>query len=272
VTPARDGGSPPTPPLDERMRRYMRARAVRRRVSDALSTLVRFAYPGRLERNRHGIIIPESSLSPWRYDQGFRAVYQQIDAFTLVDEMRLYELWQLTSQLGSVPGDIVEVGVWRGGSGCLVAAASQRSKSDARVYLCDTFAGVVKASAEDPIYSGGEHGDTSPQLVQSLADGLGLENIEILVGAFPDETGTAIRDHVFKLCHLDVDVYESTKAAVEWVWPRLVDGGIIVVDDYGGDGMDGVQHAVEEVADTPTCRMIHNLNGHAVLVKVGASG
>jgi hypothetical protein len=36
--------------------------------------------------------------------------------------------------------------------------------------------------------------------------------------------------------------------------------------------MDGVQRAVDEVADTPTCRMIHNLNGHAVLVKVGSSG
>jgi O-methyltransferase len=253
------------------MRRYMRARAARRWISDALSTVVRFTYRGRLERNRHGIIIPESSLSPWRYDQAFRDVYRQIEGFSLIDEMRLYELWQLTSQLATVRGDIVEVGVWRGGSGCLVAAASQRSGGSSRVYLCDTFSGVVKASAEDPIYSGGEHGDTSPELVQSLADHLGLENIEILAGAFPDETGTAIQDREFKLCHLDVDVYESTKAAAEWVWPRLVDGGVIVFDDYGGDGMDGVQRAVEEVADDGSCRMIYNLNGHAVLVKVASS-
>src|SRR5262249_39195283 len=155
-------------------------RAVRRWTSGALSTVVRFAYPGRLERNRHGIIIPESSLSPWRYDQAFRDVYQQIDAFSLLDEMRLYELWHLTGQLSSVRGDIIEVGVWRGGSGCLIAAASQRSRSDARVYLCDTFAGVVKAGIQDPIYFGGEHGDASPELVKSVARHLSINNIEIL--------------------------------------------------------------------------------------------
>jgi O-methyltransferase len=48
-----------------------------------------------------------------------------------------------------------------------------------------------------------------------------------------------------------------------------VEGGVIVVDDYGGDGMDGVRHAVDEFADRSSCRMIHNLNGHAILVKVG---
>jgi len=253
------------------MRRYMRARGVRKWIADALSTLVRIVYPGRLDRSRHGIIIPESSLSPWRFDQQFRETYRQIQGFTLVDEMRLYELWQLTSQLAAVPGDILEVGVWRGGSGCLVASESQRTGSSARVFLCDTFSGVVKASVEDPIYSGGEHGDTSPEIVRALAGHLGLENVDVLVGTFPDETGTAIEDRQLKLCHLDVDVYDSTRAAAEWVWPRLVDGGIIVVDDYGGDGMDGVQRAVDEVADKPSCRMIHNLNGHAILVRV-ASG
>jgi O-methyltransferase len=273
VTPTdvSDGPPPTAPPLDNRMRRYMRARAARRWIADALSNLVRLAYPGRLNRNRHAIIIPEASLSPWRFDREFRDTYRQIGGFTLVDEMRLYELWQLTSQLAAVPGDILEVGVWRGGSGCLVATESQRSGSNARVYLCDTFSGVVKASADDPVYSGGEHGDASPELVRSLAEYLGLDNVEILVGTFPDETGAAIQGREFKLCHLDVDVYESTKAAAEWVWPRLVDGGIIVVDDYGGDGMDGVQRAVDEVAENPSCRMIHNLNGHAILVKLAAS-
>jgi O-methyltransferase len=268
VTCPSDSTPPPAPPLDDRMRRYMRARAVRRRVSDALSTLVRVAYRGRLDPNRHGIIIPESSLSPWRYDQAFRDVYRQVDAFTLVDEMRLYELWQLTSQLGDVPGDILEVGVWRGGSGCIIATQSELSGSKARVYLCDTFSGVVKASNEDPIYSGGEHGDTSPDLVRSLVRHLGLHNVEVLVGEFPDASGEDVEEREFKLCHLDVDVYGSTKGSAEWIWPRLVEGGVIVVDDYGGDRMDGVQRAVDEFAADRSCRMIYNLNGHALLVKV----
>jgi O-methyltransferase len=249
------------------MRRYMRARAVRRGVANTLSGAVRLAYRGRLDPRRHAIIIPESSLSPWRFDDGFREIYRQVDGYSLVDEMRLYELWDLARQVASLPGDILEVGVWRGGSGCLLAAQEQRSGGGGTVYLCDTFAGVVKAGTEDPIYAGGEHSDTSPELVRSLAASLGLDNVEILAGTFPDETAHSVAGHQFKLCHLDVDVYESTLASANWVWPRLVVGGLVIVDDYGGDGMDGVQRAVSELTLAHGCRMIHNLNGHAILVK-----
>jgi O-methyltransferase len=251
------------------MRRYMRARALRRGISEALSAGVRVAYRGRLDVRRHSIIIPESSLSPWRYDEQFKAVLASIKGFTLVDEMRLYELWSLTGQLADAPGDILEVGVWRGGSGCLVAKRSMQLGSDARVVLCDTFSGVVKAGDEDPIYTGGEHEDTSADLVLDLARSLGLDNVEVLQGIFPDETGTSIEDRTFKLCHLDVDVYGSTRDAAGWLWPRLQPGGVIVVDDFGGEGMDGVVQAVDEIVQGKPCRMVHNLNGHAVIVKIG---
>jgi O-methyltransferase len=137
------------------------------------------------------------------------------------------------------------------------------------VFLCDTFSGVVNAGAEDPIYTGGEHNDTSPELVTSLARHLGLRNVRVLVGIFPEDTGSEVAERRFKLCHLDVDVYGSTLDAARWVWPRLVTGGVIVVDDYGGDGMDGVQRAVQEFTSEVDCRTVFNLNGHAVLIKVG---
>ena len=137
------------------------------------------------------------------------------------------------------------------------------------MFLCDTFSGVVKAGDEDPLYTGGEHDDTTPKLVRSLARHLGLDNVEVLVGIFPDDTGAGVEDRRFKLCHLDVDVYGSTLTAARWVWPRLVAGGVIVVDDYGGDGMDGVQRAVHEFVDETSCRAVFNLNGHAILIKVG---
>jgi O-methyltransferase len=249
------------------MRRYMRARAARRGVAATLTFLLRLAYRGRLDPQQHGIIITESSLSPWRSDAEFRRVHRQTERFSLVDEMRLYELWDLTRQLAAVEGDILEVGVWRGGSGCLMAAASKLNGSTARVFLCDTFSGVVKAGGDDPIYSGGEHADTSEELVAALVRQMNLDNVEVLTGVFPDETGAAIEARQFKLCHLDLDVYESTRTSAEWLWPRLVEGGVVVVDDYGGDGMDGIRTAVREIAAHTGCRTIYNLNGHAVLIK-----
>jgi O-methyltransferase len=248
----------------------MAARSARRMASNVLSSMVRVVYRGRLDKREHAIIIPESSWSPWRADAEFVDALSQVRAFTLVDEMRLYELWDLAGQLRSVPGDVLEVGVWRGGSGCLLALQCARGDVPATVFLCDTFSGVVQAGDEDPIYEGGEHSDTSAELVDALAAHLGLDNVRVLVGTFPDDTADAIADRRFKLCHLDVDVYAGSKASLEWAWPRLVPGGVVVVDDYGGDGMDGVRHAVDEFVGRVGCRMTYNLNGHAVLVKDGA--
>jgi O-methyltransferase len=56
--------------------------------------------------------------------------------------------------------------------------------------------------------------------------------VQLLVGVFPEETGCLVEDRKFRFCHLDVDVYQSAADVVEWIWPRLVTGGLIVFDDY----------------------------------------
>ena len=62
-----------------------------------------------------------------------------------------------------------------------------------KIYACDTFSGIVKAGAEDPHYVGGEHADTSARSVETLFyDTLKLDNIEILSGIFPEETGAKV--------------------------------------------------------------------------------
>ena len=78
----------------------------------------------------------------------------------------------------------------------------------ARVYLCDTFQGVVKAGSSDRHY-GGEYSDTSEAIVGGLAGRLGLDNIKILSGIFPEQTGRLVENAAFRLWHIDVDVYES---------------------------------------------------------------
>ena len=58
------------------------------------------------------------------------------------------------------------------------------------------------------------------------------------------ETGCLVEDRKFRFCHLDVDVYQSAAEAVEWIWSRLVTGGLIVFDDYGLKGCEGVTRFV----------------------------
>jgi O-methyltransferase len=138
----------------------------------------------------------------------------------------------------------------------------------ATVFLCDTFKGVVNAGSRDPHYRGGEHADTSLDTVRQLATGMGLQNVELLEGIFPDATGHLIEDRLFSLCHIDVDVYGSAKDAAEWVWPKLATGGVIVYDDYGFTTCEGVTKLVNERLQGTGALTLHNLNGHAVVVKL----
>jgi O-methyltransferase len=89
-----------------------------------------------------------------------------------------------------------------------------------------------------------------------------------LVGIFPDETSKIVTDDNFRFCHIDVDVYRSAKDIVGWLWPRLVIGGIIVFDDYGFESCDGVARFVNEERNKKDRIVIHNLNGHAILIKI----
>jgi O-methyltransferase len=216
----------------------------------------------------HSFIFPKSTLSPWFKDNDFFNHYLEVRNHTLVDMYRCYELWQLTSQYKNKPGVVIEVGVWRGGTGALLAKAAGENT---KVYLCDTFEGVVKATQSDAFYKGGEHKDTDTELVRALMNKLNLTNFEILKGIFPEDTGKEFGNQQIKVCHIDVDTYLSAKDVFEYIWPMMVTGGCVIFDDFGFSKMEGVTALVYEIMEKHSdALMLHNLNGHAVIIKVPA--
>ncbi|MFW5796109.1 MAG: TylF/MycF/NovP-related O-methyltransferase, partial [Alkalispirochaeta sp.] len=96
---------------------------------------------------------------------------------------------------------------------------------------------------------------------------LDLRNYSLLEGIFPEETAHRVHDRKIAFCHVDVDVYESAKGVFEWVWPRVPLGGLIVFDDYGFYGCEGVTTLVHELRRRTDLVAIANLNGHAVFVR-----
>lgn len=215
----------------------------------------------------HQVVLPHATYSPWWSDAEFQKVLEAVQGNTFVDTYRLYELWSLVGQVRDIPGDILEVGVWRGGSGCLLASKAELEGLDVTVYLCDTFQGVVKAGDQDTEYRGGEHADTSAAIVSGLAQRMGLDNVRVLEGIFPDDTADAVDAGALRLAHIDVDVYESARDVFDWVWERLQPGGVVVFDDYGFYSCEGVTRYVNEIKERPDVFYVHNLNGHAVLTK-----
>ncbi len=225
----------------------------------------------KLSKNIDGIthrnVVPYTTYAPWVDDLEFNEIYEVVKENTMVDIYRLYELWSFIKRNKKLSGNILEVGVWRGGSGCILAKSAQLF-SDCQVYLADTFSGVVKASEHDPIYKGGEHSDTGVEIVEKLINKLDLKNVKLLNGVFPDEINlTEIKNLKLKLCHIDVDTYQSAKDIFYYIWPHMVKGGAVIFDDYGFIGCEGVTKLCNGI-DEKDATFIYNLNGHAIFIKL----
>ena len=130
---------------------------------------------------------PSIRYSPWNLDDAFVKTYDQVGDQTLVDRVRCFELWRLVEQSSKLEsGSLIEVGVWRGGTGALIARQAKNCGISDPVFLCDTFSGVVKAGEDDSSYDGGEHSDVSIEAVEGfLFQKMGLGNAELLKGVFP---------------------------------------------------------------------------------------
>lgn len=225
----------------------------------------------RINDRTYSRIEVDASYAPWKDDPAFMALYERIRGFTLVDIYRCFELWSLLPQVAHLDGDILEVGVWRGGTGAILASANKAAERPKTVYLADTFAGVVKSTDKDASYSDGEHADTNSGIVQELLGRLGLDGVTILKGIYPDDF-PALAKHSFSFVHIDVDVYLSARHIMESVWPNMPVGGIVVFDDYGFDTCNGIAELVDGYVGLRDRIVLHNLNGHAVLLKTGVAG
>jgi O-methyltransferase len=240
-------------------------RAVRRIFEKFGYNLTRIARPSAADTSvvsDYSEVRPIASYSPWQTNEEFSRIYKLISLNTLVDKYRCYELWLLAKQTARIPGSFLEVGVWKGGTGCLLACATRKP-----VLLCDTFRGVVKAGPRDTYYKGGEHSDATEEEVLNLAEKLGvLDRIKVFRGVFPEDTGSSVNESL-AFCHIDVDVYESARDVFNKIWPLMVHGGVVVFDDYGFQGCEGVTSFVNEILFREHL-FVHNLNGHAILIKI----
>jgi hypothetical protein len=97
-----------------------------------------------------------------------------------------------------------------------------------------------------------------------------FENISVHVGAI-EERSVDVEQELFGLVHVDVDIYSASISCLNFFWPRLVKGGIMVVDDYGFTTCLGVKQAVDyflSITEDVCAWYIHS--GQIVLQKTGA--
>jgi O-methyltransferase len=176
------------------------------------------------------------------------------DAETMVGLARLDNLQTLVETVlrEDIPGDLLEAGVWRGGSAILMQAILRVfDVSDRRVWVCDSFAGLPKP---DPVRYPADRDDTlwqhqylavSEEEVQHNFARYGLldRNIEFVRGLFQD-TLPGLPVEQLAILRADGDMYESTMVILENLYSKLSTGGFVVIDDYGA--MESCRKAVQD--------------------------
>ena len=177
------------------------------------------------------------------------AIIRAVQPFTMTSPERIFALIQAVRhiQKRTIPGSIVECGVWKGGSMAATARALLEKNDVSRdLYLFDTFEGMTDPSSKDVDYSGvsasqvlirdlGFKCANAPLAeVKKLLYGTGYpsERIHFIPGKVEDTIPASAPESI-ALLRLDTDWYESTKHELVHLFPRLATSGVLIIDDYG---------------------------------------
>jgi O-methyltransferase len=196
----------------------------------------------------------------------FVKLYEQCRGYTMTSWERLYALYKALRYVvdRGVPGDVVECGVWRGGSMRLAAITLlSLGAADRKLYLYDTFEGMTEP---DPAVDVDLHGNRAiddwaqikrrdvkwsyapiEEVWQTvISTGYPPANVVCVKGPV-EKTLPGVRPERICLLRLDTDWYASTKHEIEQLYPLLSPEGVLILDDYGH--YRGSQRAIDEYFD-----------------------
>jgi O-methyltransferase len=208
----------------------------------------------------------QPSVQTWPSDFEARDIdiCQRVAPFTMTSPERIYALRRAVRYVAEhgIDGAIVECGVWRGGSMMAVAQTLlDLSKPTYDLYLFDTFDGMPPPTTEDRDFSGTAAADllnrstrdrdsemwgwSSLEQTRSALYSIGYphEHIHFVAGRVEDTIPARAPERI-ALLRLDTDWYASTRHELIHLFPRLVTGGVIIIDDYGH--WQGAKKATDE--------------------------
>jgi O-methyltransferase len=197
-------------------------------------------------------------------DKDFLAFYEQCRPFTQTSIERLYSLFNACLYIieNKFEGDLVECGVWKGGSAMMMALVlKSKGITNKKIYLYDTYEGMSEPTEKDISI----HGKPASQqlkeedklnndsiwcyasydeVVSNLrSTGYPMENLVFIKGKVEDTLQTNLPGPL-ALLRLDTDWYESTKVELEKLYPLLTNGSPLIIDDFGH--WEGARKAVQE--------------------------
>jgi hypothetical protein len=218
-------------------------------------------------RTGYLLVRPPSLAEPERShpdlaEPAFTALCRRCAPYTMTSIERMYGLYQALDhvQRAGIDGDVVECGVWRGGSSMLAALRLlELADTERTLWLYDTFEGMPdpgehdadatgaalewerhRGQTDDPVFAFASLDDVKANLATT---GFPAERLRYVQGKV-EETIPAMLPERIALLRLDTDWYDSTRHELEHLYPLLAPGGILIIDDYGH--WQGARKAVDE--------------------------
>jgi O-methyltransferase len=221
---------------------------------------------------------------PTDYDEEAQQTIRDVKPWTMTSPEKLYALILATRYVHEhgIPGDVVECGVWRGGSMQAVAKTLLSLGDTSRsLHLFDTYEGMPPPTEEDRR----QDGKSAAELLAANDKDKGiwavatLDDVQAGMAQVPypadqvhfvkgmvEETIPAQAPEQIAILRLDTDWYASTKHELDALYPRLSPGGVLLIDDYGW--WQGSRRAVDEfLAETKARLLLLRMDEGRVAVK-----
>jgi O-methyltransferase len=186
-----------------------------------------------------------------------QAVRKERALLIRVDEA--YYLVNAVKSSAKVPGDLAEVGVYQGASSKLICEARAANRE---LHLFDTFEGLPTPGTDDVGFAEGEYQCSLESVRRYLSR---YPNVRFYKGLFPSTAG-AVAGRRFSFVNIDVDLYEGTRAALEFFYPRMSPGGILMSHDYGTQ--TGVRKAFDEFFVDKPEPLVELIGSQCMMVKL----
>ncbi len=233
-----------------------------------------------LKKRGYEIIRPDARLVkeglPSDFDSQTRGILNKVKPYTLTTPERIASLVNAVRYVveNKIAGDIVECGVWKGGSSmAAMETLIQLNDTSRDIYLYDTFEGMSEPTENDKIFSGDSATSmlkssdiddsnsvwcySSIDEVKSNVNTIGYPESRVhFVKGKVEDTIPKNNPKEIAILRLDTDWYESTKHELEHLYPLLVSGGVLIIDDYGH--WEGARKAVDEYIEKHRLKILLN--------------
>jgi len=201
----------------------------------------------------------------WRNDSEFISDYRRLSPGNPYSEERKYALREFVRFTQKLPGDMAECGCYVGVSAYFMAKEAPLTN----LFLFDSFEGLPEPENRDAVppdvqaWKAGDMSTSEEMLRNNLRE---FDRVDVLKGWIPSRFGEIAERH-FRLVHIDVDLYRPTLDSLRFFYPRMVPGGVIVMDDYGYLTCPGATQAAREFMNGKPEYILQLPTGQGVIIR-----